>query len=406
MPDVKVNYDEHKVPRYELPSALVGGDGRPINSARKWMSSQRKRVFKLFEDEMYGVIPGRPDEISFELMSCKNNALGGLGIRKEIRIHCKMADHRTHCLDLLLYLPKNITPPIATFLGLNFMGNHTVTDEPDIVISPVWQRHHPGAEILRGVQKHRWQLVEVLKRGYASATMYYYDIFPDHPSGFKESIYSLFYTEAELLAPDKAFGAIGAWAWGLSRGLDCLEAETTVNPRRVVVHGHSRLGKASLLAGAADERFAAVISNDSGCGGSALTRRCFGESLAAIQARFPHWFRTNFRKYIDHEQDLPFDQHMLFALLAPRPAYAASASEDLWADPKGEFLAIANADEVYKLFGSNGLGTKEMPRPSQSICSDLGYHIRIGKHDVQLEDWVLFMNFIDKHFKDKKYNRC
>ena len=396
-----VNYDENKVPHYALPSALVGADGTPINSARVWMNSQRKRIFKLFEDEMYGIIPGRPDGISFELLSCKDNVLGGLGIRKEIRIHCNMADRRTHCLDLLLYLPKKAASPAATFLGLNFMGNHSVTDEADVAISPVWRQHHPNADILRGVQKHRWQLAEVLKRGYASATMYYYDIFPDDPSGFKESIYSLFYSEQELLAQDKSFGAIGAWAWGLSRGMDCLEAEPAVNPKCVIVHGHSRLGKASLLAGAADERFAAVISNDSGCGGAALTRRCFGESLESIQTMFPHWFRTNFRKYIDHEQDLPFDQHMLFALLAPRPAYAASASEDLWADPKGEFLAIANAGKVYNLFGSSGLGAKEMPLPGQSICSDLGYHIRIGKHDVQLEDWILFLNFIDKHFKAK-----
>jgi hypothetical protein len=399
MPNSNVNFDENKVPHYELPSALVGIDGEKINCAQDWMGFQRKHIFKLLQDEMYGSIPGQPDEISFELMNCKGNALGDLGIRKEIRINCKMADSKTHSMDLLLYLPKNHTPPIATFLGLNFMGNHTVTDETDITISSVWRRQHPNSEIFRGVQKHRWQLEEVLKRGYASATIYYYDIFPDCPDGFKESIFSLFYSEKELLAEDKEFGAIGAWAWGLSRGMDCLEAEPGIDPKRVIVHGHSRLGKASLLAGAADERFAAVISNESGCGGAALTRRCFGESLESIQDRFPHWFRTSFRKYIDHEQDMPFDQHMLFGLLAPRPAYAASASEDLWADPKGEFLAIANAGEVYELFGSKGLNTKEMPPPGQAICNDLGYHIRTGEHDMQLEDWVLIFNFIDGHFK-------
>ena len=297
---------------------------------------------------------------------------------------------------------------MPAFLGLNFRGNHTIQPDPGITLSRQWMRergkgvvNHRATESSRGSESSSWPVERILARGYALATVYYGDIDPDYDDGFKNGIHPLFYRPARP-APRPTSGARSPPGPGA-----CPGHSTISRPRprsthgKVVLMGHSRLGKTALWAGAHDPRFAIVISDQSGCGGAALSRRIFGETVEQINTSFPHWFCTNFRQYNGHEDELPVDQHELIALIAPRPVLICSAEDDLWADPKGEFLAALAADPVYRLLGTDGLAVTEMPRPApdQLVKSTIGYHIRPGKHEVTTDDWDAFMDFADHHFK-------
>jgi hypothetical protein len=394
------NYDESKIAAYTLPDPLVFKSGKAVQSKNDWMK-RRAEIFSILETEMYGKVPEGRVKSVFSELSKDENACDGLAIRREIEIILSRGDKKI-AMNLLLFLPKSAQKS-PLFLGYNFSGNHTVSKETGIRLTTSWVRNNPtfgitnnqSNESARGADAAAWPINEIIKRGFGVATIYYGDVDPDFNDGFKNGVHSLFSSPRD----SSSWGSVAAWAWGLSRAMDYLEKVKEVDANRVMVFGHSRLGKTSLWAGATDQRFAVVISNESGSGGAALSLRKIGETVTRTNTSFPHWFCDNFKKYNNKEETLPFDQHEVLAMIAPRPVYVSTAVEDQWGDPKGSFLACVAASPVYQLLGKEGFPGKVMPELEMPIVGTIGFHIRPGKHDVKPYDWNCFMNFADKFFK-------
>lgn len=389
---------------YGLPQPLVAGNGTAIVSAQQWRNQRRPETLQLFAKHIYGITPAATLNTRYTEIEVNRNALGGIATRKQIRVVFSNA-LGSASMDILVYTPNQVSGASPVFLGLNYNGNHSIHADPAIrlPLSPVDTPDNKPTEQDRGMRDWRWPVETLLARGYGLATVYYGDLYPDYSGGFSDGVHPLFFTNGQSQPGADEWGAIGAWAWGLSRALDYLVTDTDVDGQRVAVMGFSRLGKTALWAGAQDQRFAMVISNESGTLGASLSRRegiaSGKESIARITSKYGYWFAANAAQYANNSGLLPVDQHQLIALVAPRPVYIASAANDAHADPQGEFESGLYASVVYQLLGSDGMASKVMPPLNTPVTSTIGYHIRAGDHDVLLYDWQRFIDFADKHTK-------
>ena len=383
----EVIQDETKVPAYVLPDLLVDNNGQAVATKKQWKKKRRQEVMTLFKEYVYGYLPDAKVEASYKVLEQSDKALDGKATRKQIEITWTGNGTSRKAL-LLMYLP-NVKKKSPVFVNFNFLGNATLSADPNVI---------PSQYSRQGIayQKRRWPLHKIIDAGYGVATLHYYDIYFDEKGNVERSILPLLGISSEADMKPNSGRAIAAWAWGYSRVLDYLLTDKQVDGKRVVCMGHSRLGKTALWAGAQDDRFAIVISNNSGCGGAALSRRAYGETVNIINHTFPWWFCDNFKQYNKNEAKIPVDQHELLALAAPRPLYVASAVEDQWADPKGEFLSASLVEGVYHLFGYKGLKTDKMPSINQPIGDRVAYHIRSGVHDVTDYDWENYIRFANR----------
>ncbi len=406
-PQWDVNYDESKVPQFVVPDPLTTFSGQKVRRVKKWEKKRRPELLEFFSENVYGKVPGELPISSVEIIEAGNDAINGKATRKQVEISFKKGDLMLS-FTILIYLPKNVEKA-PLFVGYNFFGNHTITNDVNVVISEAWARNDPSFGIInnqlteqsRGVRTHRWPIEKIIDAGFGLATVYYGEVDPDKDD-FSDGIHPFFYEEDQLRPKSDEWGSIAAWSWGLSRCMDYFEQDSTIDNSGVIVFGHSRLGKTSLWTGATDQRFAAVISNDSGCGGAALSKRRFGETVWRINRNFPHWFCRNFREYSKNERALPVDQHELIALIAPRPVYVASAEEDRWADPRGEFLAAFYATPVYRLYKKEGISSVVMPETNRPIQNCVAYHVRSGKHDVTDFDWEQYIKWANDQLETNK----
>lgn len=356
--------------------------------------AERDAMIDDLGEYVYGAIPSF-DFAQTERLVESDPLVGAEGVTREQWRVTLRSGTAEEAFDLILFLPAKAGKPVPVFVGLNFDGNHTVHPDPAILLTDAWCRpieergvvDNRATDAGRGTRASRWPIELITSRGYGLATVYCGDLAPDDAKRWTDGVARLWSGDETESPP----GAIATWAWGLHRVVDALDQNPGVDHARFAVIGHSRLGKTSLWAGALDERFALVISNDSGCGGAVLSRRRIGERLVNINSRFPHWFTPRFSEYNEREAALPVDQHQLLAAVAPRALYVASAEEDRWADPRGEYLALAAAAPQWGV---------ELPMPEPPVgtaltSGQLGYHCRPGKHDLKEEDWLRFLDFAD-----------
>ena len=395
----RANYDESQVGTYVLPDPLVFNNGQPVRSARDWQR-RRGEIVELFEANVFGRSP-KPKRTTFKVFDVDKTALGGRAVRKQVTIYFSTKKNGPRA-DLLIYTPAGASKPVPIFLTLNFWGNQAVINDPGIRLPTIWDPkthvRQQASEASRG-KDTEFEVEKTLARGYGFATICYQNIEPDFKGGYVDGIRPLFFKPGQSEPAADDWGAIGAWAYGLSRAMDYLEKDKEVDARRVAIMGHSRLGKTVLWAGALDRRFAMVISSCSGEGGASLYRRKYGEMIANLVGAFPYWLSISFQKFVGHSDQLPVDAHELIALIAPRPVYVTGAEDDRWGDPKGEFLAGVAAGPVFRLLGARGLGTDQMPPLNQPIMHTVAFHIRTGKHAVTAFDWDQFLTFADMHLR-------
>ena len=371
------NYDEAKVPTYTLPNPLSAPGIDMADSPTAWQKTVRPALLELFREQVYGIRPTEPYRLGVEVKKTIDDAFEGQAIGKALEFVIQINQDEFR-FPVTLFVPRNATaaapvPAVVFINNRSFIGLEESVDSD----KPLF-----------------WPARQIIQRGYATASFHTSHVDPDDASRYAQGIRSFF---AAGKPPTRtSWRSLSAWGWAASRVLDHLETIDSVDAKKACVVGHSRGGKTSLWAAAEDTRFAIAYSNNSGCGGAALSRRRLGETVGRITTSFPHWFNENFAEYADREEDLPIDQHQLIGLIAPRGVYVTSADEDLWADPRGEYLSVVNAAPVFTLLGQKSIRSMTMPALEQPrVVGSTGYHVRSGRHGLLLSDWQHFLDFAD-----------
>jgi hypothetical protein len=390
-------------PRPGVPDPLVMMDGGPVQTRNEWRYQRRPELRALFQHYMYGLIPAAPADFETRVVGQYPDFLDGKATLRLISL--ETGPTNAPRIDLMLVAPNQRPGPAPVFLAMNFCGNHALTEDPRVPLTRNWVpnfckgcTNNSATEASRGSQSADWPLAEIVRRGYALAAFYSGDVDPDR-ADVSEGLYA-FLAEGDPAKNVPANrGTLAAWAWGFERCVDYLMEDPDIDAGRIAAVGHSRNGKAALLAAAFDDRIAIAFPHQAGCGGSAPSRGKTGESVKVINEHFPHWFNATFKQFNDAPERLPFDQNCLVALCAPRAVLFSAAHEDQWANPSGQFEVLQAAEGVYRLLGAPGLGVKEMPPLRQLVGNRLGYYIREGKHSMTADDWRVFMDFADKQWK-------
>lgn len=400
-----------------LPDPLVMRDGTRVTTKEQWLTRRAPELRALFQHYMYGARPQPVRPVKGKIIREDKAALGGKATLREVGVNCGLSSGPVH---LLIVIPNARTKPAPCFLGMNFNGNYQLLDDPKIQMPRGWTRESfPGAEpnhaaeAGRGKQKETWAIEQSIDRGYAVANFYSGDVVPDDKALAEAVLVKFSESSAErgVRGPSNT-ATIMAWSWGFSQMLSYIgENVPEIDGKRVAVVGHSRNGKTALVAAAFDERIALAIPSQAGCGGTAPDRvapelsalqsngRPTVETLPVINKNFPHWFSGTFKEFNDAPSRLPFDQHELIALCAPRPVLLSCATEDKWANPPGQFEMLRAADPVYRLVAGDGLGAEKMPEVGVLLNSRLGYYIREGKHSMTTPDWKVWLDYADKWLK-------
>ncbi len=378
------SYDDTKASLYPLPDPLVLKNGQPVKDAATWWNQRRPEILEDFRAEMYGRIPDNTPKVTWEVTGTNTNAVGGLAIKKTIVGHIDNSRYSTANpgIHITLFTPANAQGPVPMIVvvvagpggyGAPRAGTLVTELEPP-----------PGSP-----------LYQLLAIGWGYATMEVGPVQNDYSGGLTSGIIGLL-SEGRPRKPDD-WGALSAWAWGLSRAMDYFETDKSVDAKQMGVEGHSRYGKAALLAAALDPRWAIVFASCSGEGGAKPSRRNYGETVDNVASS--HWFAPNFHKYAGHWNDLPVDSDELIAMVAPRPVFLNGGISDQWADPHGAFLAAVAAGPVYRLLGRQDLGSTEMPAPDTALTSgEIAFRYHAGGH-TDAPDWPAFLQFAQRHLK-------
>ena len=348
-----------------IPELLRTKRGKLVKTPADYQR-RREEIKQLLEEKEYGFIPPNPEHVRVRIVSEDMSFSAGRAPLRKLEVICTL-DGAEFSFPACSVIPKDKTN-IPAFIHINFAQE-------------VPHKYLPAEEIC--------------DRGFAVFSFCMNDVSPDMSGDFKANCGKHLLKNRRR---DSASGKIAIWAWAAMRLMDYVQTLDFIDKENVAVIGHSRLGKAALVAGGFDERFKFVISNDSGCCGAAISRGGIGETIDVITNVFPFWFCPGFNKNAPNYESLGIDQNLLLGLTVPRHLMIGSAELDSWADPESEFLCLASLNSAYAIFGKRGLVHSDAVPTAPAVLSEgeAHYHVRCGGHYLSREDWNYYMDYIEK----------